>query len=49
VIATVELAWPQNKRAIIHQGADILNLEKAGWVVKKLGDALNEVHELSSR
>jgi hypothetical protein len=49
LIATVELAWPQNKRAIIHQSADIASLEKAGWTVKMLGDALSAAHELPSR
>lgn len=49
VIATAELAWPKNKRAIIHQSADIASLEKAGWTVKMLGDALSAAHELPSR
>jgi hypothetical protein len=49
IVATAELAWPKNKRAIIHQGTDILGLEKAGWTVKMLGDALSAAHELPSR
>jgi hypothetical protein len=49
VVATVELAWPKSKRAIIHQSTDIPNLEKAGWVVKMLADALSEAHELKQR
>ncbi|CCK76633.1 conserved hypothetical protein [Oleispira antarctica RB-8] len=49
VVATAELAWPKSKRAIIHQSADIPSLEKAGWVVKMLGDALSEAHELKQR
>ena len=49
VIATAELAWPKNKRAIIHQSADVASLEKAGWIVKMLGDALSEARDLKKR
>lgn len=46
IVATAELAWPKHKRAIIHQSADVPSLEKMGWTVKMLGDALSEAHDL---
>jgi hypothetical protein len=49
IVATAELAWPKNKRAIIHQQSDRASIENLGWTVKNLDDALREAHSIKRR
>ena len=40
VIATAELAWPNDKKAVVHNDSDADRLKHEGWQVQMLGDAL---------
>jgi len=44
VIATAELAWPNDKKAVVHNDSDADRLKHEGWQVQMLGDALKNAN-----